>query len=44
MRLMQEFGAIESRDDREWEEMLKITMCSRNGVKIALIPARAGNS
>ena len=41
VRLMQRYERIESRDNQEWKEMLKITMCNRNGVKIALFSTKA---
>ena len=43
MRLMQRYERIESRDDQEWKEMLEITMCIRNGVKIALFSTKVGS-
>ena len=36
VRLMQKFGRIESRDDREWREWLTITLASGTGAKVAL--------
>lgn len=39
-RLVQEFCRIESRDNRPWEELLTITVASRNGTMVALTPAK----
>lgn len=38
IRLIQEFSRIESRDDGPWEELLTLTMASRNGTKIMMTP------
>lgn len=38
IRLIQEFSRIESRDDGPWEELLTLTMSSRNGTKIMMTP------
>ena len=43
VRLMQKYERIESREDQEWKELLKITMCNRNGVKIALFSTKVGS-
>ena len=39
VRLMQAFRAIESRDREPWQEVLKLTLSSKNGVLVGLIPA-----
>merc|ERR1711939_23398 len=39
VRMAQEFQALESRDPGPWEESLTLTLCSRNGTKVCLIPA-----
>lgn len=39
VRLMREFGEIESRDDKEWTGQVQLTAKNANGCKIALIPA-----
>ena len=39
VRMMQEFGRIEKRDDRHWKECLKMSVRSKYGVKVALFPA-----
>lgn len=41
VRLIQEFYRIESRDNGPWEELLTITVASRNGTKVALTPAKS---
>lgn len=41
VRLIQEFYRIQSRDNGPWEELLTITVASRNGAKVALIPAKS---
>jgi cytochrome P450 len=38
VRLMQNFGAVQARDDRPWNEGLQLTMSVGNGVKVALTP------
>lgn len=38
IRLIQEFSRIESRDDGPWEELLTMTMASRNGTKVMMTP------
>jgi cytochrome P450 len=38
-RLCQEFKGLESRDDGPWRESLTLTVCSKNGVKVGLVPA-----
>ncbi|KAL4936231.1 hypothetical protein BDV06DRAFT_205423 [Aspergillus oleicola] len=38
VRMVQEFRALESRDPGPWEESLALTLCSRNGAKVGLIP------
>ena len=36
VRLMQVFGRIESRDPEPWQEVLKLTLSSKNGVLVGL--------
>ncbi|KAE8377117.1 cytochrome P450 [Aspergillus bertholletiae] len=36
VRLAQQFSVLESRDPGPWEESLTLTLCSRNGTKVAL--------
>jgi len=36
-RILQEFKAIQSRDDKPWVENMKLTMSNANGVVIGLI-------
>lgn len=36
VRLAQRFSVLESRDDGPWEESLTLTLCSRNGTRVAL--------
>lgn len=38
-RMAQEFSKLESRDPGPWEEQLTLTVASRNGTKVCLIPA-----
>ncbi|KAF7114779.1 hypothetical protein CNMCM5793_000318 [Aspergillus hiratsukae] len=38
VRMAQEFRVLESRDPGPWEESLALTLCSRNGTKVCLIP------
>jgi cytochrome P450 len=38
VRILQEFKSIESRDPSPWKELLTLTMASKNGVKVALLP------
>ena len=38
VRMVQEFRGLESRDPGPWEEGLALTLCSRNGTKVGLIP------
>ena len=38
VRLLQTFGSIEDRDGLPWIEQLSLTLCSSNGVKVALTP------
>jgi cytochrome P450 len=38
VRILQEFKGIESRDPEPWMEALTLTMASKNGVKVAMIP------
>ncbi|MCJ1307161.1 hypothetical protein MMC25_000807 [Agyrium rufum] len=42
IRLMQKFANLESRDDRPWEECLKLSVRSKHGVKVGLLPALIG--
>jgi len=37
VRLLQEFKNIENRDDKEWVENVKLTMCNDNGVVLGFI-------
>ena len=37
VRLLQEFSAIESRDPRPWTENVGATVCSANGVQVAMV-------
>ncbi|KHN94899.1 n-alkane-inducible cytochrome P450 [Metarhizium album ARSEF 1941] len=39
VRIAQEFQTLESRDPAPWEESLTLTLCSRNGTKVCLVPA-----
>ncbi|WYZ45797.1 hypothetical protein EsH8_IX_000022 [Colletotrichum jinshuiense] len=39
VRMVQEFRVLDSRDAGPWEESLTLTLCSRNGTKVSLIPA-----
>ncbi|MCJ1477166.1 hypothetical protein MMC13_005837 [Lambiella insularis] len=39
IRLIQEFKAVESRDDRPWTEWLTLTCTGRYGAKVSLTPA-----
>ena len=36
---MQEFKTLESRDSGPWEELVTLTLASRNGTQVALTPA-----
>jgi cytochrome P450 len=38
VRICQQFSQLESRDDGPWRENLTLTMCSKNGCKVALKP------
>ncbi|KAE8369340.1 cytochrome P450 [Aspergillus caelatus] len=38
VRMVQEFRGLESHDPGPWEEGLSLTLCSRNGTKVGLIP------
>ncbi|KAE8380336.1 cytochrome P450 [Aspergillus bertholletiae] len=38
VRMVQEFRMLESRDPGPWEESLALTLCSRNGARVGLIP------
>ncbi|KAG6007686.1 hypothetical protein E4U21_005646 [Claviceps maximensis] len=38
VRIAQEFAGLESRDAGAWEENLTLTLCSRNGTKVCLVP------
>ncbi|KAL2857346.1 n-alkane-inducible cytochrome P450 [Aspergillus pseudoustus] len=38
VRILQQFKGIESRDPEPWMEALTLTMASKNGVKVAMIP------
>jgi cytochrome P450 len=38
VRLIQQFGGLESRDAGPWMESLTLTLCSWNGTKVGLIP------
>ncbi|OGM44243.1 cytochrome P450 [Aspergillus bombycis] len=38
VRMVQEFCGLESRDPGPWEEGLALTLCSRNGTRVGLIP------
>ena len=38
IRLVQEFVAVENRDDMPWQEQLGITMTSAHGAKVGLVP------
>lgn len=40
IRLAQEFEILESRDPGPWQESLTLTLHSRNGTKLCLIPAQ----
>jgi cytochrome P450 len=40
VRLLQEFKELVCRDDGPWRENLTLTLCSLNGTKVGLIPAR----
>ncbi|EAW15604.1 cytochrome P450 [Aspergillus fischeri NRRL 181] len=39
IRMVQEFRVLESRDPGPWEESLALTLCSRNGTRVCLIPS-----
>ncbi|GLA43641.1 hypothetical protein AnigIFM63309_001572 [Aspergillus niger] len=39
VRMVQEFRSLESRDPGPWVEGLALTLCSRNGAKVGLIPS-----
>ena len=39
VRLVQQFKMLENRDHRPWEEMLKMTLASKKGVQVGMIPA-----
>lgn len=41
VRLVQEFKACQSRDDRPWREDLNLTLSSFNGTLVAMIPKEA---
>jgi cytochrome P450 len=41
VRVMQEFGGIEKRDERPWQEGLSLTLACGNGVSVALTPRKA---
>lgn len=43
VKMAQRFSRIESRDDREWEELLKLTLANANGCKVGLIPVGGSN-
>lgn len=36
---MQEFKTLESRDSGPWEELVTLTLASRNGTQVTLTPA-----
>lgn len=38
MRLVQEFEGVEDRDGGEWVEKLTLTCCSKEGVRVGMIP------
>ncbi|GIK06294.1 hypothetical protein Aspvir_001941 [Aspergillus viridinutans] len=38
VRMAQEFRILESRDPGPWEESLALTLCSRNGRRVCLVP------
>lgn len=38
VRLVQHFKNIENRDPKPWEELLRMTLVSKNGVQVGLIP------
>ncbi|GIJ90120.1 hypothetical protein Asppvi_009070 [Aspergillus pseudoviridinutans] len=38
VRMVQEFRVLESRDPGPWEESLALSLCSRNGTRVCLIP------
>lgn len=40
VRMVQEFESIRSTDDRPWEESLALTLCSRNGARVVLVPSK----
>jgi cytochrome P450 len=39
VRLCQEFKEVLCRDNGPWKESLTLTVCSKNGVKVGLVPA-----
>ncbi|OAQ96056.1 hypothetical protein LLEC1_04623 [Akanthomyces lecanii] len=39
VRMVQHFQKLESRDAGPWEESLALTLCSRNGAKVSLVPS-----
>jgi len=40
VRLVQEFGDIESADERVWKEQMGLTLSSLNGVSVKLHPRK----
>lgn len=40
VRMAQEFRGLDSRDEGPWMEGLALTLCSKNGAKVGLIPSR----
>lgn len=43
IRMLQEYKTLEARDSQPWTESLTLTVCSENGVKVGVTPARAYN-
>ncbi len=40
IRMLQEYKTLEARDSQAWTESLTLTVCSENGVKVAVTPAK----
>ncbi len=38
VRLVQRFKSIDSRDPKPWEELIRMTLLSKNGVQVGMIP------
>jgi hypothetical protein len=40
VRLLQEYGSLESRDPEQWRELYTLVVCLKDGTQVGLTPAK----